>query len=68
VSTTRTTCPIAWPAGGAAQTTPHGAVLAWLQGVEDAHLHLAAVTLGEIQAGIELSREQDPGKARDLET
>jgi len=47
---------------------PHGAVLAWLQGVENAHLHLAAVTLGEIQAGIELSREQDPGKARDLET
>ena len=34
---------------------PHGAVLAWLQGVEDAHLHLATVTLGEIQAGIELT-------------
>jgi predicted nucleic acid-binding protein len=47
---------------------PHGAVLAWLQAVEDAHLHLAAVTLGEIQAGIELTREQDPGKARVLET
>ena len=47
---------------------PHGAVLAWLQAVEDAHLHLATVTLGEIQAGIELTREQDPDKARDLET
>lgn len=47
---------------------PHGAVLAWIEAVEDAHLHLASVTLGEIQAGIELSREQDPGKARDLET
>ena len=47
---------------------PHGAVLAWLQSVEDAHLHLATVTLGEIQAGIELTREQDPGNARDLET
>jgi predicted nucleic acid-binding protein len=47
---------------------PHGAVLAWLEAVEDAHLHLATVTLGEIQAGIELTREQDPGKARDLET
>ena len=46
---------------------PHGAVLAWIEAVEDAHLHLATVTLGEIQAGIELSREQDPGKARDLE-
>ena len=47
---------------------PHGAVLAWIEAVEDAHLHLATVTLGEIQAGIELTREQDPGKARDLET
>lgn len=26
------------------------------------------MTLGEIQAGIELTREQDPGKARELET
>jgi hypothetical protein len=47
---------------------PHGAVVAWLQAVEDAHLHLATVTLGELQAGIELTCEQDPGQARDLET
>jgi len=47
---------------------PHGAVLAWLQAADDAHLHLATVTLGEIQAGIELTRDQDPDKARDLET
>ncbi len=47
---------------------PHGAVLAWLQTVDDAHVHLATVTLGEIQAGIELTREQDPEKARALET
>jgi predicted nucleic acid-binding protein len=47
---------------------PHGGVLAWLEGVQDAHLHLATVTLGEIQAGIELTREQDPEKARVLET
>lgn len=46
---------------------PHGAVLAWLDGVDDANLHLATVTLGEIQAGIELTREQDPGKASELE-
>ena len=50
------------------RTRPHGAVLAWLQAVEDAHLHLATVTLGEIQAGIELTCEQDPDKARVLET
>ncbi|MFO8237049.1 MAG: type II toxin-antitoxin system VapC family toxin [Prochlorococcaceae cyanobacterium] len=47
---------------------PHGAVLAWLDGVDDANLHLATVTLGEIQAGIELTREQDPGKASELES
>ena len=46
---------------------PHGAVLAWLDGVDDANLHLATVTLGEIQAGIELTREQDPGKASEIE-
>jgi predicted nucleic acid-binding protein len=46
---------------------PHGAVLAWLNGVDDSNLHLATVTLGEIQAGIELTREQDPGKASEIE-
>ena len=47
---------------------PHGAVLAWLQSVDDAKLHLSAVTLGEIQAGIELTREQDAPKAAQIET
>jgi toxin FitB len=42
---------------------PHGGVVAWLQSVDDADLHLAAVTLGEIQAGVELTRDQDPSKA-----
>jgi predicted nucleic acid-binding protein len=46
---------------------PHGAVLAWLQSLEDADLYLSAVTLGEIQAGIELTREQDKGKADEIE-
>lgn len=46
---------------------PHGAVLAWLSSVEDTELFLSAVTLGEIQAGIELTREQDPAKAAELE-
>lgn len=46
---------------------PHGAVLAWLQSVADADLHLAAVTLGEIQAGIELTRDQDATKAAEIE-
>lgn len=46
---------------------PHGAVVAWLRSVDDAHLFLSAVTLGEIQAGIELTRDQDPGKAEEIE-
>ena len=46
---------------------PHGAVVAWLESVDDAKLFLSAVTLGEIQAGIELTREQDPSKADEIE-
>lgn len=46
---------------------PHGAVLAWLDQVNDAQLFLSAVTLGEIQAGIELTREQDAAKAGEIE-
>lgn len=46
---------------------PHGAVLAWLAPISDSELHLSAVTLGEIQAGIELTREQDAAKADQIE-
>lgn len=47
---------------------PHGAVLAWLQSIDDSDLHLSAVTLGEIQAGIELTRDQNASKAAEIET
>ena len=46
---------------------PHGAVLAWLRAVSDAEIHLSAVTIGEVQAGIEVTREQDPAKAAKIE-
>jgi len=46
---------------------PHGAVVAWLESVADSDLHLSAVSLGEIQAGVELTREQDEAKAREIE-
>ena len=46
---------------------PHGAVLAWLQSVDDHDLHLCAVTIGEIQAGIEITREQNADKAHEFE-
>jgi toxin FitB len=46
---------------------PNPKVVVWLQNVEDSDLHLSAVTVGEIQAGIELTRGQDPVKAEELE-
>lgn len=47
---------------------PHGGVVAWLESVNDAELFLSVVSLAEIQAGIELTREQDPDKAKHIET
>jgi predicted nucleic acid-binding protein len=46
---------------------PHGVVVSWIASVADADLYLCAVTLGEIQAGIELTREQDAAKAAEIE-
>ena len=46
---------------------PHGGVVAWLDSMDDAQLYLSAVTVGEIKAGIELTREQDPEKANEIE-
>lgn len=47
---------------------PHSGVLAWFREIPDADLCLSAVTIGEIQAGIEMTRERDPAKAAALET
>lgn len=47
---------------------PHGGVLAWLELVDDTKLYLSAVTLGEIQAGVEMTRDQDAAKAAEIET
>ncbi len=46
---------------------PHGAVISWIQSIEDKDLYLSAVTIGEIQAGIEITREQDVTKAMQIE-
>ena len=46
---------------------PSRAVLDWIEDVPADQLYLSAVTIGEIQAGIELTREQDPSKAEELE-
>lgn len=46
---------------------PHGAVVAWLERTEDSQLFISALSLGEIQAGIELTRLQDAAKASEIE-
>ena len=47
---------------------PHGAVLGWLSSVDARTLYISAVSLGELQAGIEITRDQDPARAVELET
>lgn len=46
---------------------PHAAVVAWMASVDDLQLHLSAVTLAEIQVGIEMTRDQDQVKAAAIE-
>ena len=46
---------------------PHGAVLDWIAEVAGDQLFVSAVTVGEIQAGIEITREQGEAKAEELE-
>lgn len=47
---------------------PHGAVVAWVEAVPDEELFISSVTLGELQAGVEITREQDPEKASEIES
>jgi predicted nucleic acid-binding protein len=49
------------------KSKPHGAVLAWLSTIPVDQLFISAVTLGELQAGVELTRRQDVDKASELE-
>src|ERR1700737_2873478 len=46
---------------------PHQGVVAWVRQAPEEALHLSAVTIGEIQAGIEITREQDAEKAKEIE-
>jgi toxin FitB len=49
------------------KTKPHGGLLSWINGAENDALFLSAVTLGELQAGVEITRDQDPDKAAQIE-
>ena len=46
---------------------PHGGVLAWLESLEVGQGFFSAVTFGEIQKGIEITRRLDPAKANEIE-
>lgn len=47
---------------------PHGAVTSWMQTLQPEQIFLSAVTLGELQAGVELTRRQDAAKALEIES
>ena len=46
---------------------PHPAVTAWLHRVSNRDLFLSAVTIGELQAGVEKLRLKDEALAREIE-
>ena len=47
---------------------PHGGVIAWLKKQDERQIFVSAVTMGELQAGVELTRRQDPQKASEIES
>jgi toxin FitB len=47
---------------------PHGAVLVWLKELQESQIYLSAVTIGELQAGVERTRGQDPSKAAQIQS
>ena len=47
---------------------PHGAVLAWIESQQEQQLFISAVTLGELQSGIERLRQRDTDKANEIES
>jgi hypothetical protein len=49
------------------KTKPHGAVVAWLRTLRVEEVFLSAITMGELQAGVELTRKNDVAKAREIE-
>lgn len=48
------------------RANPNAAVVAWFRGIAESSTCISAVTVGEIQAGIEITREQDAAKAAEL--
>jgi hypothetical protein len=49
------------------KTKPHGGVVAWIGNQHPNQLFISAVTIGELQAGVEHTRQQDLKKAEEIE-
>ena len=49
------------------KTRPHGALLRWYASRPDFEYALPAIAIYELQAGAEITRAQDPGKAMEIE-
>jgi hypothetical protein len=46
---------------------PHAGVVAWVAAADESQLFLSVITIAEIQAGIEVTRDQDERKAAEIE-
>ena len=47
---------------------PHPSLITWLSGLASDQIFISAVTLGELQAGVESARQQDTGRAEIIES
>lgn len=47
---------------------PHGAVLAWIEDLREDQIYISAVTIGELQRGVERVRSHDKQKAMAIES
>jgi toxin FitB len=47
---------------------PHGGLVAWLSSIAPEHVFISAVTLGELQAGVENARQRDTARAEIIES
>jgi predicted nucleic acid-binding protein len=47
---------------------PHGGVIAWIESLRDDQIYISAVTIGELQRGIERTRSQDKPTALAIES
>ena len=50
------------------KTKPDGAVVAWMRTLLPEQIFISAVTIGELQAGVELTRKTDAAKAAEIES